>query len=326
VSSLRIRIVSTTPAHSRKGNRVTALRWARLLRDLGHRVMVEEEYRGGACDLLIALHARRSFPSVKRFRNEHPNTPIVLALTGTDLYRDIAVDSSAQRALEWAWRLVTLQPLGIAQLPKKFRAKARSIVQSTRPPARKPRPRPGVFEVCVLAHLRAVKDPFRTAEAARLLPSESRVRVLQVGGALSKPMAARARREERINGRYRWLGELPRAKALAVLARCRLLSLTSWMEGGANAVTEALACGVPIVASRIPGSVGLLGADYPGYFEPGNTAQLARLLWRAESDPVFISALRRRSARLRSLVAPARERRCWKQLLSELSVSSRQAA
>ncbi|HME90447.1 MAG TPA: TIGR04348 family glycosyltransferase, partial [Myxococcaceae bacterium] len=93
-----------------------------------------------------------------------------------------------------------------------------------------------------------------------------------------------------------------------------------------NAVTEALACGVPILSSRIPGSIGLLGKSYPGYFEPGNTAQLARLLWRAESEPAFLSTLRRRCASLRWLVAPARERGSWKQLLSELSVSSQRAA
>jgi putative glycosyltransferase (TIGR04348 family) len=319
VSNLRIRIVSTTPARSRKGNRVTAVRWAGLLKGLGHRVVVEEQYRGGACDLLIALHATRSFGSVMRFRKEHPTAPIVLALTGTDLYRDIAVDASARRALEWAWRLVTLQPLGIDQLPKSLRAKARSIVQSAQPPHHRPKPRPRVFEVCVLAHLRKVKDPFRTAEAARLLPSGSRIQVLQVGGALTQPMAARARKEDRLNQRYTWMGELPRARALAVLSRCRLLSLTSWMEGGANAITEALACGVPIVSSRIPGSIGLLGADYAGYFEPGNTAELARLLWRAESDPTFMSTLRQQCARLKHLVAPSREQREWKRLLSELS-------
>ncbi len=318
VPSLRIRIVSTAPPSSRKGNRVTALRWARLLKDLGHRVAIEEQYRGGGCDLLIALHARRSFSSLMRFRQAYPERPVVLALTGTDLYHDIQVDPSAQRALELAWRLVTLQPLGVAQLPERFRAKARSIVQSALPPTRRPKPRRGVFDVCVLAHLRPVKDPFRTAEAAKLLPSESRIRVLQVGGALGQGMAARARKEAYTNLRYTWLGELPRAKALTVLARCRLLALTSWLEGGANAITEALACSVPILASRIPGSVGLLGANYLGYFEPGDTAGLAQLLWRAESSPEFLKALKTQCRSLRRLVSPDRERQAWKRLLSEL--------
>ncbi len=78
-----------------------------------------------------------------------------------------------------------------------------------------------------MGHLRRVKDPFRTAWAARLLPADSRVRVLHLGGALSDDMAEQARTEAASNPRYRWLGERPRSQALRVLGRCRLLSLTS---------------------------------------------------------------------------------------------------
>ncbi len=147
--------------------------------------------------------------------------------------------------------------------------------------------------MCVLGHLRPVKDPFRTALAARLLPASSRVRVLHLGAALSEEMAERARQEAAANPRYRWLGELPRWRALRVLGRCRLLALTSEMEGGANAISEAAALSVPVIASRIGGSVGLLGADYPGYFPVGDTAALARLLERAETDTRFYRTLRR---------------------------------
>jgi glycosyltransferase involved in cell wall biosynthesis len=139
----------------------------------------------------------------------------------------------------------------------------------------------------VLGHLRPVKDPFRTAEAARLLPASSRIRVLHAGAALSPAMEHQARAEEAINSRYRWLEDLPRWKALRLLARSRLLVLTSLMEGGANTISEAIAAGVPVLASRIPGSVGLLGTQYPGYFPVGDTAALAALLTRAETDTKF---------------------------------------
>ena len=86
---------------------------------------------------------------------------------------------------------------------------------------------------------------------------------------------------------YRWLGELSREKALRLLSRCRLLALTSEQEGGANVVSEALAASVPVLSSRIAGSVGLLGEDYPGYFPVGDTEALARLLGRAETDADF---------------------------------------
>ena len=318
VRALSICIASTTSSRSRKGNRVTAVRWSRLLRALGHRVRIEEQYTGGSCDVLIAMHARRSRPSIERFRRRYPERPLILALTGTDLYNDIHSSSAAQRALAEATRLVLLQPLGIAEIPRNFRGRAQVILQSAERPAVKPKARTSAFEVCVLGHLRPVKDPFRAAKAARLLPVASRIRILHVGGALSAGMKAHALSEECTNRRYRWVGELTRGKALRLMGRCRLLVLSSWMEGGANAISEALAWGVPIIASRIPGSVGLLGADYPGYFRPGDTRGLAKLLSRAETDRRVYQALRAHCSKLAPRVRPSREREAWARLLREL--------
>jgi glycosyltransferase involved in cell wall biosynthesis len=170
---------------------------------------------------------------------------------------------------------------------------------------------------CV-GHLRPVKDPFRTAEAVRLLPADSRVRVLHVGAALQPEMERRAREEQSSNPRYRWLGQLPRDEALAVLARSRLLVLSSLMEGGANVIGEAVVHGVPVIASRIAGSVGLLGADYRGYFPGGETAALAALIRRSETDRVFYDELRAHCRSLASDFAPDRECAAWKSLLAEL--------
>jgi len=131
-------------------------------------------------------------------------------------------------------------------------------------------------------------------------------------------MAEQARAEAAVNPRYRWLGDLPRGKALRTLGRTRLLVLTSLMEGGANAVSEAIAVGVPVVASDIPGSVGLLGRDYPGYFPVGDTRVLADVLLRAETDSRFYNSLKACCRRLRPLFRPARERQSWRRLLQEL--------
>jgi glycosyltransferase involved in cell wall biosynthesis len=90
------------------------------------------------------------------------------------------------------------------------------------------------------------------------------------------------------------------------------------MEGGANVLSEAIVGSVPILASRIDGNVGILGADYPGYFEVGNTKQLARLLTRVETSPEYLAELRERIKNLASLFSPEREQKAWSDLVGEL--------
>jgi putative glycosyltransferase (TIGR04348 family) len=315
---MRIFMACPAPAHSRKGNRVTAVRWARILRSLGHRLTIDREYEGTPCDLCIALHARRSHQAVVQYRRIYPERPLVVALTGTDLYRDIRTSRRAQQSLEQADRLIVLQPKGRAELPPRLRRKVRVIYQSAQPThvaAVKDR---HCFEVCVLGHLRREKDPLRTALALRLLPAESPVRVVHAGEALDPALAARVRALTAQDSRYRWIGEVPRWQARRILARSRLLVLSSRMEGGANVISEALVDGVPVVASRIPGSEGMLGERYPGFFPVGDTRALGRLLLRAASEPEFYDQLKRWCDRLAPLFEPARERETWKRLLREL--------
>ena len=315
---MKICLITPAPTYSRKGNRVTALRWARILRELGHRVVIAEEYQGERCDVLVALHARRSHASIARFHHEHPELPLILALTGTDLYGDIHTDASAQESLEMADRFILLQPAGIEELSEHLRHKAWVIYQSITAPPGQFVPKKNVFELCVLGHLRPVKDPFRTAMASRQLPPSSRIQVVHVGGALTDDMRVQADAEAATNPRYRWLGELPRWRALRVLARSRVLVLTSQMEGGANAVCEAIACSVPVISSRISGSIGLLGRDYPGYFPVGDTRALTDLLTRLETDTAFYDTLKTWCEGLKPIVDPDRERENWKRLLQDL--------
>jgi glycosyltransferase involved in cell wall biosynthesis len=170
----------------------------------------------------------------------------------------------------------------------------------------------------VLAHLRAIKDPLRVARAARSLPRDSRLRVVHLGRGLDARLAARARAEERRNPRYHWLGERSHRAALRRLASAELLVLPSLQEGGANAIGEAARLGVPILASRIEGTLGLLGPDHPGYFEARDTAALRSLLLRAENDAHFRARLVRASRRAARLFEPSREREAWRRLLREL--------
>jgi putative glycosyltransferase (TIGR04348 family) len=315
---MKIAIVTPAAVGTRHGNRVTALRWARLLRRLGHQVTIRESYEGDSSDVLIVLHARRGSSAIHAWRRLHPARPVIVALTGTDVYGDIQTDATAKESLEIADRFVVLQPLAIEELPEHLRPKARVIYQSAPGPKSPARPHRRYFEVCVLAHLRAVKDPFRAACAARLLPAKSRIRIVHLGASMSAEMEEQARKQITENPRYRWLGDVPRARALRILARSRILAQTSLSEGGANVISEAIAASVPILASAIPGSIGLLGADHPGYFPVGDDHALSALFWRAETDAEFYKALKERSRSLRPLVDPAREITSWRQLLQEL--------
>lgn len=131
-------------------------------------------------------------------------------------------------------------------------------------------------------------------------------------------MEQQAKAEMAANPRYHWLGEVPRWKARQLMARSRLLVLTSQMEGGANVVGEAVAAGVPVLSTAIPGSIGLLGPDYPGYFPVGDAPALAALLRRAETDPTFLRSLERGVRAAAPRFTPKREQAAWRALLREL--------
>jgi glycosyltransferase involved in cell wall biosynthesis len=177
----------------------------------------------------------------------------------------------------------------------------------------------GTFTACALAYLRDVKDPLLAARAAALLPDSSRWRIVHLGGALDDAWTARGRGAEAAShGRWAWLGARSRGDALRVLASSRLVVLTSRSEGGANVISEAIAAGVPVLSTRIDGSVGILGDDYPGYFDVGDAGGLAALLERCERDPAFLDELRGRIVALRPLVEPSAERDAWRRLLAEL--------
>jgi putative glycosyltransferase (TIGR04348 family) len=284
---------------------------------------VLSEYAGEDCQVLVALHAAKSAGSVERFARDHAGRPVVVAITGTDIYADGGGLETARRIARSANRVVFLREPSGADLERLFGTpvppKYRVIFQSAEPPAVRREPPADRFEVCVLGHLRLVKDPFRAAKAVRLLPAASRVQVVQVGAAISPEMEAEARAEQAGNPRYRWVGELPRADALRLLSGCRLLALTSVNEGGPSAVSEALACGVPVVSSRIEGVVGLLGAGYPGYFPVGDTAVLADLLRLCEADAPFYRRLSEWCEGKRPLIDPEHEAESWSKLLAELT-------
>jgi len=317
--SLKICIVTPVPPRSRQGNRITALRWARILRTLGHRVDITQEFNRQKCDLMVALHASKSFSSIKRFSEQHPEKVLIVTLTGTDIYRDYHLNDRCLQSIKMATGLIVFQPKILQKIPVQYRDKATVVYQSATPPPGIHKPRKRFFDVCVIGHLRSIKDPFQTARASRQLPDTSKIRVLHIGGALAPDFEQQAIAEQVSNHRYRWLGELPHWKTIRCLARSRLLVITSKAEGGPIVLVEALAASIPVLSTRIKAVVGHLGENYPGYFPVGDTNALVSLLQLAETDQDFYADLKKRSEKVKSLVDPARERASWKKLLKNLN-------
>ena len=314
-------IQTPAPLNSRSGNRVTAERWQRILSDLGHHAGISSSYVGTPADVFIAIHAWRSAEAVALFCSRNPGKPVVVCLSGTDIYAYQASHPETTLAtMASATVLVGLHDLVANAIPSQFGAKLRIIHQSA-PANPRLAPASDAFDICVIGHLRMEKNPFETALAARQLPATSRMRITHVGRAMDESWAKQAQMEMAQNPRYHWLGDVSREKVGEIFTTTRLMVLSSVMEGGANVIGEALAAGVPVISSDIHGSVGLLGADYPGLYPVGNPAALAGLLQRAENDPSFLATLASHCAALAPLFSAQRERESWKQLMAELSIA-----
>ena len=277
------------------------------------------EYDGAPADLMVAVHAWRSAAAIAAFKSHHPDRPVVLQLSGTDIYDYITSDPGPTlRSMELADRLVALNDLAWRVVPRRLRGRLQVIHQSAEAPPQRWSPSTRGVVISVIGHLRDVKDPLRAAEAARLLPADSKVRIEQVGRAYTPQWAERARAEMRTNPRYRWRGDVPHAEVRRLLMRSHAMVISSLSEGGANVISEAAVVGVPILASRMDGNVGLLGSAYPGYFPVGDTRSLATLLQRMESDPRFARDLARAIRARAALFSPRREIAAWRRLVKEL--------
>ncbi|MDO3722208.1 selenoneine biosynthesis selenosugar synthase SenB [Marinobacter sp. chi1] len=302
-------VITPAPPGSRAGNRATAERWTRLLQCAGHNVRIATDYNGERCDVCIALHAWRSHDAIQVLRRMRPEVPLILALTGTDIYHhqhEFPIPSRASMAASDV--LIGLHHLVYQDIPEPFRSKLVTVYQSADKIERSKAPvTNGHFTACVLGHLRDEKDSLRAAKAARLLPSASQVQILCAGKPHNKAWQADAEGEMQANPRFRWLGELGRNETADLLRTADIMVISSVMEGGANVVSEACRAGLPILASDIPGNRGLLGDGYEGYFAPKDERALAQLLERAENDPAYLQRLTEQVAQVSPTFTPERE-------------------
>jgi len=314
-------LVTPHLAQANNGNWRTAARWARLAAP-AWRVIVQrsEDPVGDAMParLMLALHARRSRAAIAAWRTSAQRRPLVVALTGTDLYRDVpAGDPDALASLRDADRLIVLQADALAHLPVALRTKARVVHQSARSLAPFAAKSPRRFNVLLVAHLREEKDPRTVLDAWRRLPREAPATLTLIGAALDPALGAAVRALARDDARVRWLGPRPHAWTRAAIRRAHLVVVPSRMEGGANVVVEAVTAGTPVLASRVSGNVGMLGEGYEGYFPVGDSAALAARMADLQRDR---GALERLAAQCRSrapLFTPQAERAALLAALAE---------
>ncbi len=306
-------IVSPALAQANNGNWQTASRWAQMLGQR-YRTGIQMTWQGEPCDLLIALHAKRSAESIAAFAKAHPSRPCVLVLTGTDLYRDIQTDAAAQASLQLATQLVVLQEQGLHELPVELQKKVTVIYQSAK--ALKPVPPPaGRLRVISVGHLRDEKDPLTYLRAAARLSQRDDIQFELIGNALEPGFDAAARHAVAQNPQFRWLGALPHAATRQRIKHAQVLVNTSRMEGGAHVILEAAQSGCAVMASNVPGNVGMLGADHAGLFELGDDADLAALIARSRDDLLFFHRLRDQTSARAHLFEPLEEQRRLRHLI-----------
>lgn len=325
----QIVIVTPALADANNGNWQTAHRWAQMLAGVTNVRLAKSWPNSISPELsnrdtvMLALHARRSAESIAAWHARRGSVGLGVVLTGTDLYRDIVSDVTAQRSLNLAQALVVLQERAPVALPSEFRTKARVIFQSTttRMTLDKPAKR---LRAIMVGNLREEKSPQTLFAVARRLAARRDIFIDHIGYALDPALGNAAHATMAHSPNYRWLGGLPHESARRRIQRAHLLLHSSRLEGGAHVIMEAVTCGTPVLASRIDGNVGMLGSDYAGYFPWDNSQALANLLIacqdsRRQQDGGLLTQLARQCAMRKPLFAPEAERKALLHLVAELS-------
>ncbi|MFT6242232.1 MAG: glycosyltransferase involved in cell wall biosynthesis [Akkermansiaceae bacterium] len=314
---MKVCVASPYPLTELKGNTVTTERIVELLCAGGIEARGSHLFDGEAADVLIALHAVKGAKAVFDYRAKFPEGRVVVLITGTDLYESLPAGSEVgHRALRESDRIVVVQEAAIARLPEEVRGKAVVIPASLDAIEIEAEPVSPPFAISVVGHPRPVKRPFLTIEAVAKHPAWAEVEVWQIGEALDEGSFREGQEWVKRDSRYRWFGGMVREEALRRCAQSSLTINSSILEGGANAVLEAMTMGVPVLASRIEGNVGMLGEDYPGYFEEGELGDVLEAIVEGRVDMQAWVELAR--ARL-PLFSRETESSSWLELLADLN-------
>ena len=320
-NSIRIQIGSGYPLDTRKGNSVTAKRLATLFCQLGHQANPIHTKHPGESDALIALHAFNTFDASTHYRKFNPKGVLLVLLTGTDVHEQLEGRNHEVEQLSLIVdQFVVAHPEIIPFLPKLWQAKASVIYPSVLfPPTPEvvDPPIPKVDYFSCVGHLRPVKNPHLMFRALHHL-SRPDIKTVSIGEALDQQEGVTATTHENIDPRYQWLRCLNHEMSIQWIKHSKAMINTSFSEGGANVIIESCLLGTPVLATRIPGNVGLLGSDYAGLFPPNDDLALAKLMNRCLSDSIFVAELTEQVRNRAKLFTNEQEAHNWLELIQKV--------
>ena len=140
-----------------------------------------------------------------------------------------------------------------------------------------------------------VKDAIWAADLLKVIRDD--VHLLVIGDGPQRDRLLRFRDQVCIRGNVHFLGE--RGDVPRLMPHFDVLWSTSAYEGQSNAILEAMACGVPVVATDIPGTRELVIPGETGYLLPvGDRAGFCKYTQRLLNDAAlaarFSAAARQR--------------------------------
>jgi glycosyltransferase involved in cell wall biosynthesis len=223
--------------------------------------------------------------------------PVIVRLASTGPLADVRAMRAMRGGLAMlrlaarAWRFVALSREGVAQArglgvaPERIALIPNAALVSDGAPVG--RPAGGEFLLYV-GWLRKEKGLDSLLDA--LAQTETRIDLWLVGDGPERAALEARARALGIADRVRFVGQVPDPSPY--YARARLFALPSWGEGLSNALLEAMAFGLPVVATRIGGTVDLVEDGVNGLLvEPGHPGQLAGALSRVLSDEALAGRL-----------------------------------
>jgi L-malate glycosyltransferase len=149
-------------------------------------------------------------------------------------------------------------------------------------------------------------------------------------GAVTLSLAGEARPEEQplcetlldrtgVRDRVTFSGVIPHDGMNDWLAGLDAFVLPSVSEGCPNVLMEAMAMGLPCVATRVGAAEALIDDGVSGLLVPwGDTAALAQTLARLRADPGLAASLGREARKRMADFSPAREKAQWGRVMREV--------